>query len=171
MRTVTLTITIWLLLVVAIGTALAQPTTVAIERAPSHGPSAKFRIHFGTNTGVVNTSLDVGTNDLVQLTNGPWGRVFASAVEVVTNAPPFPLEIISPPSNEILITNRPAAPMRLRILPSTNAAIRIEGTSDGAATWIHLATVTSENAPVTIRSASRSTLFRTSVVPPSPRMP
>ena len=162
----TLTFTIFLLLWAALGTVLAQPQILIIDRAPSQGPDSRFRIQFGTNAGVINTWMDIGTNDTVQLTNGPWGRLFATAVQVVTNPPPYEPVTIGPPSNELVFTNRPYAPVRLRI-GSTNAALRIEGTEDGN-TWVHLATVTREGAPATIKSASDVMQLRTAQLPPRP---
>jgi len=162
----TLAFTIFLLLWAAVGTALAQSQILIIDRAPSQGPDARFRIQFGTNAGVVNSWLDIGTNDTVQLTNGPWGRLFACAVQVVTNPPPYEPITIGPPSNELVFTNRPFAPMRLRLGTNT-AAIRLEGTTDGN-NWIHLGTVTQLQTPATIQSASKSLLVRTVQLPPLP---
>lgn len=165
MRTTHLFALILFLLTLAALKVFAQPQILIIERAPSQGPDTRFRIQFGTNAGVVNSWMDIGTNDTVQLTNGPWGKLFASAVQVVTNPPPYEPITIGPPSNELVFTNRPYAPVRLRI-GSTNAALRIEGTIDGN-NWIHLATVTSKDTPATIQSASKSMSFRTAI-PPKP---
>lgn len=167
MKTISLAVSIFLLLLTALMTALAQPQILSFDRAPSQGADARFRMQFGTNSGVVHSWTDVGTNDTVQLTNGPWGRIFVTAVQVVTNPPPYEPITIGPPSNEILITNRPFAPMRLRMLPVTNAAIRIEGTTDGN-NWIHLATGFKDAATFTIPSASKTMMIRTVQLPPPP---
>ena len=168
MRTTTLFALILFLLTLAALKVFAQPQILIIERAPSQGPDTRFRIQFGTNAGVVNSWMDIGTNDTVQLNNGPWGKLFASAVQVVTNPPPYEPITIGPPSNELVFTNRPSAPMRLKIGTNATTSLRIEGTIDGN-NWIHLATVNKDNAPVTINSTTKQLLIRSRlVVPPLP---
>lgn len=166
----TLTFTIFLLLWAALGTALAVVppyTSLALgwDKHASHDTNISYVLKWGNTNGSAQFSTNVGHKFTAIVTNPTPGILYFHVVAVTPDG------IESLPSNVVVETNHPAAPLRL-ILDRTNAttsSIRIEGTTDGAATWIHLATVTSENAPAIIQSATKQLLIRSKlVVPPLP---
>ena len=136
--------------------------TLAWDKAPSHGTNISYVLKWGPQLGATNFTLSVGTNLTAVVTNPTTGFLY---FHVVARTPEG---LESEPSNVVVATNYPAKPLQLRITTNTTSSIRIEGTTDGMETWIHLATVTKDNAPVTIRSASDHTLFRGVQFPPKP---
>lgn len=161
----TLFLTIWLLLIVAMGTALAvvpplTSLTLAWDKAPSHGTNISYVLKWGPQIGATNFTLSVGTNLTAVVTNPTTGFLY---FHVVARTPEG---LESEPSNTVIQTNYPAKPMNLRAVTNTTSSIRIEGTVD-ANNWIHLATVDKANAPVIIPSASKM-MLRTVQLPPLP---
>lgn len=161
-------LTIWLLLIVAMGTALAvvpplTSLTLAWDKAPSHGTNISYVLKWGPQLGATNFTLSVGTNLTAVVTNPTTGFLY---FHVVARTPEG---LESEPSNTVVQTNYPAKPLQLRVTTNTTSSLRIEGTSDGAETWIHLATVTRDNVPVTISATTKQLLIRSKlVVPPMP---
>ena len=124
-------------------------------------PGVVYALKYGTNSGGVLSFIPLGTNQIISLTNGPWGRFFFTVTAtIVTNG------VESIPSNELLATNRPASPLQLRIVPMTNV-FYIEGTLNGGLSFRRLAVVTNDPA---LLSMHRSQMIRASVValPPLP---
>lgn len=110
-------------------------------------------LRWGVGTQVYSGSQNLGTNNLVALADGPFGRFFFVVAAVSAN------QVESFPSNEILHTNRPDMPLMLRLVPRTNKVVELETSFDGGATWRHLT-----NLPML---AVTSQLFRaSSEVPP-----
>lgn len=144
--------------------ALNLPAVETLQFDASSTPSCTYRFYFGVAAGGNNVSLPIGTNTVVALTNGPWGTYYTRAVSVVPDTVLGGANVIeSAPSNEIRITNRPAAPLQLRIVP---VSYRIEGTIDGGAKWTLLAEFT--NGPALLHM-QRAQLLRASVkYPPLP---
>lgn len=160
-------LTIWLLLIVAMGTALAvvppmTSLTLAWEKAPSHGTNISYVLKWGPQVGATNFTLFVGTNLTAVVTNPTTGFLY---FHVVARTPEG---LESEPSNTVIQTNYPAKPLELRVTTNTTTSIRIEGTTDGAATWIHLATVTTGDMPMVISTATKQLLIRSKLVPPPP---
>jgi hypothetical protein len=116
---------------------------------PSLTSNVVYRLRLGTNAGVVRSTIDLGTNRIVGLTNGPWGHYFASVVAVTTNG------IESLPSNELFSTNLPSAPARLRLLPPTDALILQSSAVGAGGPWKTLAIVTSTNQPLSLVQSPR----------------
>lgn len=161
----TLTFTIFLLLWAALGTALAvvpplTSLTLAWEKAPSHGTNISYVLKWGPQLGGTNFALNVGTNLTCVVTNPTTGFLYFHVVARTHDG------LESDPSNVISVTNYPAQPVNLRMTTNTTTSLRIEGTTDGNS-WIHLATVNKDNAPVLIPSASKM-MLRTVQLPPLP---
>jgi len=137
--------------------------TLAWDKAQSHGTNISYVLKWGAQLGATNFTLSVGTNLTAVVTNPTTGFLY---FHVVARTPEG---LESEPSNTVVQTNYPAQPLRLRVTTNTTSSLRIEGTTDGAATWMHLATVNQDNAPVTISAATKQLLIRTKlVVPPHP---
>ena len=161
----TLALTLWLLLIVMMGTVLAvvppmTSLTLAWDKASSHGTNISYVLKWGPQVGATNFTLSVGTNLTAVVTNPTTGFLY---FHVVARTPEG---FESDPSNVVSVTNYPAAPVQLRMTTNTTTSLRIEGTTDGNS-WIHLATVNKDNAPVTIPSASKM-MLRTVQRPPLP---
>lgn len=161
----TLTFTIFLLLWAALGTVLAvvpplTSLTLAWDKAPSHGTNISYVLKWGGLMFPEQYSLSVGTNLTAVVTNPTTGTLY---FHVVARTPEG---LESDPSNVVSLTNYPAKPVNLMIATNTTTSLRIEGTTDGN-NWIHLATVTRDGAPATIKSASDVMQFRTAI-PPKP---
>lgn len=108
-------------------------------------------LRWGVGTQVYSGSQNLGTNNLVALADGPWGRFFFVVAAVSAN------QVESLPSNELLHTNRPDMPLMLRLVPRTNV-VELETSFDGGASWQHLT-----NLPVL---SVTSQLFRATGGPP-----
>lgn len=109
-------------------------------------------LRWGVGTQVYTGSQQLGTNNLVALVDGPWGRFFFVVAAVSSNL------IESAASNELLHTNRPDAPLMLRLIPRTNGVVQLETSFDGGLSWQHLT-----NLPIL---AVTSQLFRASTEVP-----
>lgn len=165
-----LTLTIWLLLVVAMGTAWAvvPPFTslpLGWDRAPQHGTNITYVLKWGNLPGATNYSLNVGTNLTAVVTNPTAGYLY---FHVVARTPDG---LESEPSNTVIETNYPARPLDLRFgTNKTTSSLRIEGTTDGD-NWILLGTVTQLQRPVTIPATGKQLLIRAKTVVPPPPLP
>lgn len=136
--------------------------TLAWDKAPSHGTNISYVLRWGATNGAVNFQLNVGTNLTAVVTNPTTGFLY---FHVIARTPEG---LESDPSNVISVTNYPAAPVQLRMTTNTTTSLRVEGTTDGN-NWIHLATVTSKDAPATISATTKQLLIRSKlVVPPLP---
>lgn len=93
----------------------------------SNTPNVTYRLGWGTNATTIG-NLSLGTNTVAILTNGPWGIYFFQVWATSTNG------VDSLPSNALLATNRPAAPLQLRIVPATNL-VYLDISTDGFLTW------------------------------------
>jgi hypothetical protein len=102
--------------------------------------------------------MAVGTNLVATVTNLTSGYLYFSAFART------PEGVESLPSNTVIETNYPAAPLQLRITTNTTTSLTLEGTMDGL-TWIHLATVTNDPALLEMR---KRMMLRTTL-PPLPR--
>lgn len=134
--------------------------TLTWDKAPSHGTNISYVLKWGPQMGATNFTLSVGTNLTAVVTNPTTGFLY---FHVVARTPEG---LESEPSNVVSLTNYPAKPVNLRMTTNTTTSLRIEGTTDGNA-WVHLATVTRDGAPATIKSASDVMQFRTAI-PPKP---
>lgn len=115
-----------------------------------------YRLKWSTNSaGAAAGSLELGTNRFLALTNGPWGRFYYRVLSVTTN------NIESDPSNEVLGTNRPVAPLQLQIQTVTNAVI-LQGSFNGE-TWKDLGVFTTNALELALQ---RYQLIRAKVGPP-----
>lgn len=92
-------------------------------------------LRWGVGTQVYTGSKDLGTNNMVAMLNGPWGRFFFVVAAVSSN------QIESLPSNELLHTNRPDMPLMLRLVPRTNKVVTVETSFDGGLSWQSLTNV------------------------------
>lgn len=92
-------------------------------------------LRWGVGTQVYTGSKDLGTNNMVAMLNGPWGRFFFVVAAVSSN------QIESFPSNELLHTNRPDMPLMLRLVPRTNKVVTVETSFDGGLSWQSLTNV------------------------------
>lgn len=89
-------------------TSAVAVDTVTISPSPT--PNVSYRLRWATNAGGTPVgSLTLGTNLVVQMTNGPWGVLYYTATAVSTNG------IESYPTAEAVGTNRPAAPTEVRV--------------------------------------------------------
>jgi hypothetical protein len=123
-----------------------------------------YRLRWATNSaGNEAGTLVLGTNTTVALTNGPWGRFYFDVIAATTNG------IESLPSNELLATNRPAAPLQLRLLPPADALL-LQSTADPRAGWKTIAVITSTNRPLILAQVERQSfrVIATNLPPPLP---
>lgn len=134
------------------------------DKAPSHGTNISYVLKWGNLPGATNYSLNVGTNLTAVVTNPTSGYLYFHVVARTADG------LESDPSNTVIETNYPARPLQLRFgTNKTSTSIPIEGTADGGNNWIHLATVTKDNVPVTIPATTKQLLIRSKlVVPPLP---
>jgi len=118
--------------------------------------NVNYKIKWGTNAGETIGSIVLGTNTIISLTNGPWGRYYFTAYAISTN------NIESLPSNEIITTNRPSSPLTLRITNSITF-INVLASYNGGASWIIINKIT--NNPI-----ERSAIFKAAITnkPPLP---
>jgi hypothetical protein len=123
--------------------------TLTFNRSTSSNVTHILR--WGVGTQVYSGSQNLGTNNLVALADGPWGRFFFVVAAVSAN------QVESLPSNELLHTNRPDMPLMLRLIPRTNKVVELETSFDGGMSWNHLT-----NLPML---AVTSQLFRASSPP------
>jgi hypothetical protein len=115
-----------------------------------------YRLRWATNSaGTVVGDMALGTNTVMALTNGPWGRFYFTVTALTTNG------IESNPSNEVLSTNRPASPLQLRINEQTNVVI-LEGSFNGQH-WKHLGIFTTNALQLALQKYQ---LIRAKVGPP-----
>ena len=145
----------------------AQPTRVDWDRHATHNSNTVYALKYGVVGQPLTNRFIAGTNTVsLTLSNGPWGALEFQSVAVAfgtngTNA----VSVESDPSNKVTLTNRPAAPLRLRIVEQTET-VQIEGSVNGGATWKTLATVTNE--PAVILGSMQSMLFRARTIKPPP---
>lgn len=132
--------------------------TLSWERAPTHGTNITYALKWGNAPGATDFSMAVGTNLVATVTNLTSGYLYFSAFART------PEGVESLPSNTVIETNYPAAPLQLRITTNTTTSLTLEGTMDGL-TWIHLATVTNDPALLEMR---KRMMLRTTL-PPLPR--
>ena len=74
---------------------------------PSPTPNVQHVIQWGTNSGGTIGSQPLAVGGSLVMSNGPWGVLFYRAVAVSTNG------VSSHPSNEVMATNRPGAPLNI----------------------------------------------------------
>lgn len=122
--------------------------TLIFEASPT--PNVGYFLKWGTSSNGVNGLLALDTNRVVNLTNGPFGAFYFKTTAVSSNG------IESLPSNVLLATNLPGAPLQLRIVPATNV-VYLEATVNGAMAWRRVAIITNDPA---LLAAQRSSLFR-----------
>lgn len=103
--------------------------TLTFNRSSSSNVTHILR--WGVGTQVYTGSRDLGTNNMVAMLNGPWGRFFFVVAAVSSN------QVESFPSNELLHTNRPDMPLVLRLVPRTNR-VEVETSFDGGESWTYL---------------------------------
>ena len=133
------------------GGSLTRPAdSITFDRSASSNVTHVLR--WGAGTQIYSGSQDLGTNNLVAMSDGPWGRFFFVVAAVSSN------QVESLPSNELLHTNRPDMPLMLRLVPRTNRVVELETSFDGGVNWQHLT-----NLPML---AVTSQLFRASQSPP-----
>lgn len=118
-------------------------------------PLVGYVLKWGTTPTGVNGIQALDTNRVVFLTNGPWGAFHFKVVAVASNG------VESLPSNVLLATNLPAAPLQLRLVPGTNV-VYLDATVNGALAWKRVAIITNDPA---LLAAQRSSLFRVSRAP------
>jgi hypothetical protein len=134
--------------------------TLAWDRAPSHGTNTSVILRWGPTPGSTNFFFNAGTNTTATITNMTAGYLYWTAVARTSDG------LESDPSNMVVSTNYPGAPLQLKITTNTSTSIKLEGTSDGH-TWNTLAIIT--NDPVLL-SMRRNMMFRASTnQPPLPR--
>jgi hypothetical protein len=121
---------------------------VVFDASPTPNVVYKFRIRTDTNSPTYPWTFNLGTNQFIYLTNGPWGIQSYSVVAVSTNG----IESFS--SNEVLSTNRPGAPLQLRVIKETEI-VTIHGSSADGLAFNKLADITNGNA-IVLRSEQRS---------------
>ena len=124
-------------------------------------PGVNYSLKWTNSISPLITVMPLGTNRSVSLTNGPWGVLTFWVVAV------SPIESIeSDPSNLLVATNRPAAPLQLRIQSVTNVYI-IDGTINNGLTWQQLALVTNKPA---VMASQLNQMFRAKRIqyPPLP---
>jgi hypothetical protein len=151
-----------LLLATKLGAVIPPYTSLSLawERAPTHGPDITYVLRWGTSVGATTWSTNVGNQTSVTVTNPTSGTLYFSVVARSSDG------LLSDPSNTVVATNYPAAPLQLRISTNTSTSLKLEGTEDGK-TWIYLATVTNDPAQVAMR---RNMIFRASTnLPPLPK--
>lgn len=128
--------------------------TLTFDASPT--PNVTYRLAWGTNaTGTIGY-LQLGTNLVISLTNGPWGAYYFQVTAFSTN------NVESAPSNVLLATNRPAAPLQLRIQPGTNI-VYLDGSING--TWQRIGMVVKDPMVIAARS---NQMFRLVQYPPLP---
>lgn len=138
-----------------------ESLTFAWDRAPSHGTNITFRLKYGTDTNQSAEFIDAGTNTTATVTNLTSGVLHFTVVATTE----FGLESL--PSNWVVVTNYPAAPLQLKLSSYKFPTVKLEGTLNGGMEWRTLALVT--NDPVTLKGAVASMLFRaTTNLPPAP---
>jgi len=152
LKTITLVISFVLLFCIARGVDY-----VTFDPSSTSNVVYRLRIRAETNSQSY-TVMELGTNRFVGLTNGPWGRQYYTAVAVTTNG------WESDPSNEVLSTNRPGAPVNLKLELGTNAAI-IQGTINGGSQWRHLATVIEDPVLLAQQRSQMLRAFSTNLPP------
>lgn len=130
--------------------------TAAWDKASSHGTNITFLLKWGSVPGSTNYHLSVGTNLTATVTNPTSGFLFFHVVARTTEG------LESDPSNMIVVTNYPAAPLKLQISTNNTTSLKLEGTVDGS-TWILLANITNDPVVVAMR---RNMMFRASTNPP-----
>lgn len=150
---------IWLIII--LGKMAIGQESLTFDASPS--PSVTYFIKWGTNSGSAQGGFSLGTNRVVALTNGPWGRYFFTVTALSSN------QVESFPSNELLATNRPAAPLELRLVPAGTNVVYIDGSFNGL-NWRRLAVVTNDPA---LLAMQRQQMFRASNtnLPPLPGSP
>ncbi len=152
-----------LLLLAAKLSAVVPPfssVTVVWDRAPSHGTNTSFILRWGSTPGSTNSQFNAGTNTTATITNMTAGYLYWTAIARTSDG------LESDPSNMIVSTNYPGAPLKLQIKTNDSSSLKLEGTVDGH-TWIHLATITNDPVLIAMR---RSMMFRASTnYPPMPR--
>jgi len=126
---------------------------------PSSTANVGYVLYWGTNDLHRLGSMPLDTNRVVSLTGGPWGALYFKVTAWTSNG------VESLPSNVVLATNRPAAPLRLRVVSGTNS-LTLEG-SDELATWRTLAVIPRNAPPVTLSAQPRQ-VFRLRA-PPLPQ--
>jgi len=158
-----LALTILLLLIVALSRALAvvpplTSLTLAWDKAPSHGTNISYVLKWGAQVGATNFTLSVGNNLTAVVTNPTTGFLYFHVVAVT------PEGLESEPSNTVIQTNYPAAPLQLRVTTNTTSSVNLEYlNTDG---WKHLATISF--TPYVIEMNRRWATLRTVQLPPLP---
>lgn len=138
-----------------------ESVQLAWDRDESHGTNISYVLKWGTVSNAYPNAIDYGTNTTALLTNLTSGFLYFIVVARTLDG------LESAPSNLLIITNYPAAPLRLRMTTNTLQSVRLEGTRNGGMDWQHLATVTSD--PAMIMGSMRSMMIRASaIVPPLP---
>lgn len=139
--------------------AIACPAVETLTFDASPTPNVSYAIKTGTSPGTYQNVISIGTNLMLSLTNGPWGRIFCVAVAISTNG------IESAPSNELVCTNRPGAPVTLR-LAGPNQGLRVLASEDGIA-WNLLGIYT--NTPLLLSIRQRQMIKAATIsLPPIP---
>lgn len=129
--------------------------TLIFDASPT--PQVGYVLRWGTSPINIIGSEALDTNRVAVLTNGPWGAFYFKVFSVATN------NVESFPSNVLLATNLPAAPLQLRIGPPGTNAVFVEGSYD-MQNWQRLA------GPIFVASQSRQSFrsFTTNRPPPLP---
>ena len=150
---------VFILALLGLGLAVASGVeTLAFDASTT--PNVGYVLYWGTNAAGRIASVALDTNRVVSLKTGPWGA-FYFKVTAFNNS-----GIESDPSNVLLATNRPSAPLNLRLLPSTNS-ITLEGSED-LQSWQRLAIITPQSPPVLLAAQSRQMFRASTVAPPLP---
>ncbi len=103
-----------------------------------------YIMRWGPNASGTIGLQNLGTNLFMSLTNGPWGTNYFQVNAVSTNG------VESLGSNVVLATNRPAAPLQLRIIPATNV-VYLERSLDGGFTWVRFDPIAARGAGALFR--------------------
>jgi hypothetical protein len=126
-------------------------------------PNVGYVLKWGTNQLGVIGSLALDTNRVAKLTNGPFGAYYFKVTAFANNGTESDF------SNVLLATNRPNAPINLRIIGPTDALL-LQASASAAGPWKSLAVITSTNTPLVLAPEPKQ-MFRaiiTNAPPPFP---
>jgi hypothetical protein len=155
-----------LLLLVSALVVVSQPVRLDFDRATNHTGGITYSLQYWPQAGGTTNRIPLGTNTSLHLTNGPWGILNFNAIATAYNtngAVVTPID--SNPSNGVIATNRPSAPLRLRVTDE-DTSVYIEGTFNGGITWKPLAYVTNE--PAVILGSMQHMMLRAKQIKPPP---
>lgn len=129
----------------------------------SETSNVTYRLKWGPDTNQLPFSTNLGLVTSTRfLTNGPWGAYWFGVTAVSSNG------IESLTSNQVYYTNRPAAPLMLKIQEDVNN-IYIYTADNGSSEWIKRLTLTNNQSAT--QAQIRAQLIKvssTNIPPPFP---